>query len=154
MYKQFRKTAYWSRIVFVLLGGVMWAQNPFNHETEVDTINRVKNLPVSSLDHRLPRVTLEFLQYEGEGAPIKWSTEPCERQNSHGGPGSLVLGSASSIDRIVAGDTSLYHPLIRQQVKSKAQDSATRGWCTPQSLLGPGSRHCLWNHFLAFSKAH
>jgi len=44
-------------------------------------IKHVKNVDISSLDHSLPKVTLEFfLQYEGEGAPIKWSVVNCDHE--------------------------------------------------------------------------
>jgi hypothetical protein len=43
-------------------------------------IQRVKELPISSLDQGLPKVTLEFfLQYEGEGAPTKWEVNDCSK---------------------------------------------------------------------------
>ena len=44
-------------------------------------IQRVKTLLISSLDPSLPKVTFEFfLQYEGEGAPIKWEVNDCGEQ--------------------------------------------------------------------------
>jgi len=47
-------------------------------------IQRVKTLPISSLDDGLPKVTLEFfLNYESEGAAIKWELKHCgETQDS------------------------------------------------------------------------
>jgi hypothetical protein len=45
---------------------------------ESAAIERVKNVLVSSLDHNLPKVSLEFfLQYETEGAPISWKVTDC-----------------------------------------------------------------------------
>jgi hypothetical protein len=42
-------------------------------------IENARLLLVSSLDSSLPKVTLEFfLKYEGEGAPIHWSTSLCD----------------------------------------------------------------------------
>jgi len=82
MRQQFRDTAFFSGIVLVLLGSLASAQNSFKHEPEVGTIKRARNLLVSSLDDRLPKVTLEFfLQYEAEGAPIRWSVENCDQQD-------------------------------------------------------------------------
>jgi hypothetical protein len=58
----------------------LWSQRPHTGATEEAMIKHVKNVDISSLDHSLPRVTLEFfLQYEGEGAPIKWSVVNCDR---------------------------------------------------------------------------
>lgn len=65
---------------FLLLTVCMWAQGPpaDKSETEMDVIQRVKALPVSSLDRNLPKVTLEFfLKYEGQDAPIKWEVKHC-----------------------------------------------------------------------------
>ena len=59
----------------------MWAQGPSADKREMSAIQRVKTLPVSSLDRDLPKVTLEFfLRYEGEGAPIKWKVNDCGEQ--------------------------------------------------------------------------
>jgi len=58
----------------------LWSQRPHTGATEGAMIKYVKNVDISSLDHSLPKVTLEFfLQYEGEGAPIKWSVVNCDR---------------------------------------------------------------------------
>ena len=90
MRQQFRDTAFFSGIVLVLLGSLASAQNSFKHEPQVVTIKRARNLLVSSLDDRLPKVTLEFfLQYEGEGAPIKWSVENCDQQE-HQDPAASI----------------------------------------------------------------
>jgi hypothetical protein len=58
----------------------LWSQRPHTGATEETMIKQVKNVDISSLDYSLPKVTLEFfLQYEGEGAPIKWSAVNCDR---------------------------------------------------------------------------
>ena len=68
------------RISFLLLTFSQWAPGQSANE-ETATIQRVKTLPVSSLDRNLPKVTLEFfLKYEGEGAPIKWEVIDCGEQ--------------------------------------------------------------------------
>jgi hypothetical protein len=62
----------------LLLTFCIWAQDPSADKTEMRTIQRVKTLPITSLDRSLPKVTLEFfLKYEGEGAPIKWGMGGC-----------------------------------------------------------------------------
>jgi len=69
-----------SSLIFVPLSCLLWAQHPDPRQAEEATIERVKSLQVSSLDHDLPNVTLEFfLKYEGEGAPIKWRTSHCDQ---------------------------------------------------------------------------
>ncbi len=68
-------------LFFLLLTFCMWAQGPSADKREMSAIQRVKTLPVSSLDRDLPKVTLEFfLRYEGEGAPIKWEVNDCGEQ--------------------------------------------------------------------------
>ena len=67
-------------LIFVLLTCSLWAQDPYPSKEEEATIQRVKGLLAASLDPRLPKVTLEFfLQYEGEGAPIKWRMGNCDQ---------------------------------------------------------------------------
>lgn len=66
---------------FQLLTLCVWAQGSSADKTEMDTIQQVKTLLVSTLDHDLPKVTLEFfLRYEGEGAPIRWKVNECGEQ--------------------------------------------------------------------------
>jgi hypothetical protein len=56
-------------LVLLLFSFGAWAQRPSVDKTQADAIQRVKSLPISSLDRSLPKVTLEFfLSYEG-GAP-------------------------------------------------------------------------------------
>jgi len=65
-------------LIFALLTYSLRAQQTSTNQAEETAIERVKTTQVSSLDHGLPKVTLEFfLQYEGEGAPIKWRTRDC-----------------------------------------------------------------------------
>jgi hypothetical protein len=62
----------------LLLTFCVLAQGPSADKTETDAIQRVKDLPVSSLDRSLPKIKLEFfLNYEGQGAPIKWGVHDC-----------------------------------------------------------------------------
>jgi hypothetical protein len=64
--------------VFLLLSFGAWAQRSSADKTQGDAIQRVKSLPISSLDRSLPKVTLEFfLSYEGGGAPIRWQVNDC-----------------------------------------------------------------------------
>ena len=65
-------------LTFLLLTFGLWAQGSSANEMEGGAIQRVKALPVSSLDRNLPKVTLEFfLKYEGGGEPIKWHVNEC-----------------------------------------------------------------------------
>jgi hypothetical protein len=64
-------------LFFMLLTFCVWALGP-SDKTEIDAMERVKALLISSLDRTLPKVTLEFfLKYEGGGAPIKWEVNDC-----------------------------------------------------------------------------
>jgi hypothetical protein len=68
-------------LLFLLLTLCVWAQGPSADKAEMGAIERVKALPISSLDRSLPKVTLEFfLKYEGEGASIKWQVKDCGEQ--------------------------------------------------------------------------
>ncbi len=64
----------------LLLTLCQWAPSSLT-DVEAITIQRVKTLPVSSLDRSLPNVTLDFfLKYEGRGVPIKWRVLQCGEQ--------------------------------------------------------------------------
>jgi hypothetical protein len=64
-------------LLFLLLHSCVQAQGP-PAEERVAAIQRVKTLLISSLDHHLPKVTLEFfLKYEGEGGAVKWQVTDC-----------------------------------------------------------------------------
>jgi len=65
-------------VLILLLTSRVLAQGPAAQGTDANTIHLVQTLPVSSLDHDLPKVTLEFfLKYEGEGSLIKWEVRHC-----------------------------------------------------------------------------
>jgi len=64
-------------LLILLVTSCVPPQGPPADQREA-AIQRVKTLLVSSLDHGLPKITLEFfLMYEGEGAPIKWEVNDC-----------------------------------------------------------------------------
>ena len=64
-------------LLILLVTSCVPAQGPPADEREA-AIQRVKTLLVSSLDHGLPKVTLEFfLNYEGEGGAVKWQVTDC-----------------------------------------------------------------------------
>ncbi len=63
---------------FLLSSLFILTQGPSGNDTKGSAIERIKALPVSSLDRSLPKVTLEFfLEYEGEGAPLMWGMNDC-----------------------------------------------------------------------------
>jgi hypothetical protein len=52
-----------------------------SYQAEKAAIDRAKNQPVSSIDHSLPKLTLEFfLKCESGGAPITWEVNDCGEQ--------------------------------------------------------------------------
>jgi len=70
-------------LLFLQLTFCARAQGPSADKSEMDAIQRVKTLPISSLDRSLPKVTLEFfLEYEGAGAPIQWKVKDCGEPTS------------------------------------------------------------------------
>jgi hypothetical protein len=65
-------------LLILLLTYCVQAQGQPTDKAAVSAMQRVKTLPISSLDHDLPKVTLEFfLKYEGAGSPIKWEVNDC-----------------------------------------------------------------------------
>ena len=65
----------------LLLSGSLWTQKPSASKTEGAAIRRAKNVLASTLDRRLPKVSLEFfLNYEAGGAPISWEVTDCRGQ--------------------------------------------------------------------------
>lgn len=64
-------------ICLLLLTACLSAQSTSNAARAA--IRKAKNLPVSSLDSRLPKVSLKFfLKYEAAGAPIAWAISDCD----------------------------------------------------------------------------
>lgn len=60
----------------LLLAAFMWPQS--TDESDKAAIQRAQNLLASSLDGRLPKVSLKFfLEYEATGAPVTWSICDC-----------------------------------------------------------------------------
>src|SRR5438105_548918 len=84
-------------LLFLLLTSCVRAQGPSADKAEMDVIQRVKTVPVSSLDRGLPKVTLEFfLKYEGAGAPIQWKVNDCGEHTrdamvDHGGDSAICV---------------------------------------------------------------
>jgi hypothetical protein len=73
-----------STVGFLLLRCLLWSQSCHSTRAENNDIER-KTLRVSSLDHGLPRVTLEFfLNYEGGGIPIAWRASNCDQGRVNG----------------------------------------------------------------------
>jgi len=69
---------------FVLFTGCWWAQPQSADKAEQVAIQRAKKALVSSLDHSLPKVSLEFfLNYEAGGAPIQWEVNDCGEQTGN-----------------------------------------------------------------------
>ena len=78
------------------------AQSPPQSKRDKTAIQRAKSTLVSSLDNRLPKVTLEFfLKEEGKGAPIAWEVNDCGEQT--GNPADEI----SDVPTCVEADMSL-----------------------------------------------
>jgi len=61
-------------VYFLLLTTCLWAQTG----TEEVAIREAQSLRASSLDGRLPNISLKFLlEYEARGAPVKWEVRDC-----------------------------------------------------------------------------
>lgn len=85
--------------VVVLLQTVLPAQS--QTKVHADAIVRAKNVNVSQLDGRLPKVSLEFfLGYESAGMPVSWRVVECSKENGNRGAGSpLPTCVAAEFDR-------------------------------------------------------
>lgn len=71
-------------LLVLLLTLSLWAQARTPGQVENAAIRHGKSLIVSSLDRSLPNVSLEhFLEYESEGAPIKWRVSDCGEQTGN-----------------------------------------------------------------------
>ena len=71
-------------IGFLVLTACSWAQALTPTKQEKAAIDRAKKQLVSSLDHSLPKVTLEFfLKSESGGAPITWEVNDCGEQTGN-----------------------------------------------------------------------
>jgi hypothetical protein len=82
---------------FVMLGVFLWAQVPSSDKADQSAIQRAKNVLVSSLDSRLPKVSLEFfLNYEAGGAQIQWELHDCGERT--GNPSTDGSNSALCVE--------------------------------------------------------
>ena len=69
---------------FALFTSYLWAQPSVPDKTEQAAVQGAKNVLVSSLDHSLPKVSLEFfLNYESGSADIHWEVNDCGEQNGN-----------------------------------------------------------------------
>jgi hypothetical protein len=84
-------------VLILLLASRVLAQGPAVEGTDANAIHLVQTLPVSSLDHDLPKVTLAFfLRYEGGGGPIQWEVKHCgENQDTAAGHDSAMCVRAN-----------------------------------------------------------
>ena len=98
-----RMPSRFSKCVFLFVTCALWAQHPYPNKAKVAVIRRVKTVDVSSLDHGLPKVTLEFfLKYEGEGAPIRWQLSNCDQLN-----GNQVIDRERDVSICVEADIDM-----------------------------------------------
>jgi hypothetical protein len=68
----------------LLLTSCLWAQSSPADKAEQSTIASAKKILVSKMDARLPKVSLEFfLNYESEGAPVRWEVNDCGEQTGN-----------------------------------------------------------------------
>jgi hypothetical protein len=68
----------------LLLTSCLWAQPSADDKEGHSTIEYAKKMHVSSIDARLPKVSLEFfLNYESEGSPIHWELNYCGEQTGN-----------------------------------------------------------------------
>lgn len=66
------------------LSSCLWAQSSPADKEEQSTIACAKKIQVSTIDARLPKVSLEFfLNYEAEGSPVRWEVNDCGEQSGN-----------------------------------------------------------------------
>ncbi|HZC24901.1 MAG TPA: hypothetical protein VE866_16300 [Candidatus Binatia bacterium] len=102
MSRGLRRTA----IVLPLLVSIcLWAQSPPAEKTEQSAIARAKKIQASTIDTRLPKVSLEFfLSYESEGSPINWDVNDCGEQT-----GNPSADQGRNLPTCVEADFDVHH---------------------------------------------
>ena len=94
-----------------LLSASLCAQSTPDRKAVDGSIDRAKHLIVSSVDRRLPKVSLEFfLEYEAEGAPVSWEKTDCGADAKSRGGNDLPVCVEADFDlhhRTVAVTVSL-----------------------------------------------
>ena len=69
---------------FLLISSLLAARSASPGERDQAIIEHTKSLLASSLDSRLPKVTLQyFLQYESDGASIAWEVNDCGEETGN-----------------------------------------------------------------------
>lgn len=109
----------------LLLSSCMWAQDA--DKAEQSTIARAKKIQVSTIDARLPKVTLEFfLHYESEGAPIHWEVNDCGEQT-----GNPSVNQERNFPTCVEADFDVHHRSVSVMIAvgtSNQKDRDTPGF--------------------------
>ena len=112
-------------VVPMLLSSCLWSQDA--DQAEQSVIARAKKIQVSTIDVRLPKVTLEFfLNYESEGAPIHWEVNDCGEQT-----GNPAADQGRNFPTCVEADFDVHHRSVSVVIavgNSNQKDRDTPGF--------------------------
>lgn len=91
-------------VVVPFLALTLWCDAQSVNKEQRLLIQRAKNLVVSSLDSRLPKVTLEFfLKNEAEGSPTTWSVGNCEKLTGNSEPSVVTSTDCVAAEIVFQG---------------------------------------------------
>jgi hypothetical protein len=112
----------------LLVAGVLSVNSRADDAPERVLIEDAKKALVSNIDHRLPKVNLEFfLNYEAEGSPIHWEVNSCGE-----GDRNASAGTERAFNTCVEADFDLHGRSVEVLVSFGSR--ANLGGQTPKFL--------------------
>ena len=129
-------------LVLLQLAGYLWAQSSPADKAEQSTIADAKKILVSSVDARLPKVSLEFfLNYESEGSPIRWEVNDCGEQT-----GNPSADQGRNFPVCVEADFDVHHRSVSVMIAvgtSSRKDPDTPGFFSGSITDPDGTSHAI-----------
>lgn len=126
----------------LLLSSCVWAQSSPADKAEQSTIAQAKKIQVSSIDARLPKVSLEFfLSYESEGSPITWEVNDCGEQS-----GNPSVDQGRNFPTCVEADFDVHHRSVSIVIAvgtSKEGERDTPGFFSGSITDADGTSHAI-----------
>ena len=113
---------------FLLVSSLLAAQSDPSEKRDQEFIEHTKKLLASTLDSRLPKITLQyFLQYESEGKSIAWEVNDCGEQT-----GNPQVDEGRDIPTCVEADFDANHYKVTLMI---AVGSVKTGMSGPPTLF-------------------
>lgn len=110
-------------LALLQLTGYLWAQPSPSDKVEQSTIADAKKILVSSIDARLPKVSLEFfLNYESGGAPIHWEVNDCGEQT-----GNPSADQGRNFPACVEADFDVHHRSVSVMIAVGSSNQGDHG---------------------------